>query len=78
MSKMELRSLVESLSFEQRRELEQLLQEVPLPMMTEEELANDPAIKLMEEISRMPPSGLPSDFAINHDYYIHGGPKREE
>ena len=78
MSKIELRSLVESLSFEQRRELEQLLQEVPLPVMTEEELANHPAIKVMEEIERLPPLDLPTDFAINHDYYIHGGPKREQ
>ena len=78
MSIIELRSLVESLSFEQRRELEQLLQDVPLPVMTEEELANDPFMKVLEEINQRPAADLPSDFAINHDHYIHGGPKREE
>ncbi len=76
MSKQELMELVAPLSPAERRELRELLEEAPEPM-TAEALKNDPFMKVLAEIDKRPPADLPSDFAINHDYYLHGGEKRE-
>ena len=44
--------------------------------------ANPPASELPSLYERMKPfigsvEGLPPDFAINHDHYLHGQPKRK-
>jgi len=75
MSKEQLLELVAPLSPKERRELRELLDE--RAPMTEEEWAQDPVKSLLDEIAQMPPLDLPSDFGINHDFYIHGGNKRE-
>ena len=70
-----------------------LNQEVPLPegmKVRVEFVANEPSPESADESSeklptlyeRMKPfvgaaKGLPSDFAINHDHYLHGQPKRQ-
>ncbi len=74
MSKEKLLELVAPLSSQERRQLRELLDEAP---MSDEEWQNDPAKKFLEEIEQMPPLDLPPDFSVNHDFYLHGGNKRE-
>lgn len=75
MSVNELENFVASLSEAEKSRLKMLL-ETPAPM-TDEEWKNDPMIKVIAEIERLPPMDAPTDFSINHDHYIHGGSKRE-
>ena len=32
---------------------------------------------LLQESRGLAVDGLPSDFSVNHDHYLHGAPKRE-
>lgn len=70
MSKQEMQDLVAPLSMEERRELREILDAVPLK-------EDDALTRLFAEIDAAPPTNLPRDFAINHDHYLHGAPKRE-
>ena len=76
MSKQELRDLIAPLSMEERRELYRLLEEVPKPL-SEAELENDPMLQVVKDLERLPPMDAPKDFSTNHDFYLHGGSKRE-
>ena len=71
MSKKELMELVAPLSAEERRELREILDEVPQK--------EDAALEAFFEWQSSQPSlDLPPDFSINHDYYIHGASKVAE
>jgi len=76
MSKEQLLELVAPLSPAERRELRELLDE--RAPMTEEEWAQDPVKKFIDELEVMPPLNLPPDFGINHNHYIHGAPKVDD
>jgi hypothetical protein len=76
MSREKLLELVAPLSLEERRELYQLLEEAP-QALDEVDLENDPMLKVVRDLERLPPMDAPKDFSTNHDFYLHGGSKRE-
>ncbi len=76
MSREKLLELVAPLSMEERRELHQLLEESPKPL-SGEELENDLMLQVVKDLERLPPMDAPKDFSTNHDFYLHGGSKRE-
>ncbi len=77
MSKEQLLELVAPLSLEERRQLRELLTEGELQPLSPEEVEVHPMMKIVRDIERLPPMDAPPDFSINHDFYIHGGDKRE-
>lgn len=79
MSKQELLELVAPLSAEERRQLRELCEELDereLQPLSSAEVEDDPMMKLVRDIERLPPMDAPRDFSINHDFYIRGGEKR--
>ena len=54
----------------------------PAPGSSREETAGEAILRLTREtFGTLPPeelAKLPTDFAINHDHYIHGAPKVRE
>jgi hypothetical protein len=55
---------------------------LPAPEPSHEESAGEATLRLTREtFGTLPPeelAKLPTDFAINHDHYIHGAPKVQE
>ncbi|MCW3055945.1 MAG: hypothetical protein JWN14_5115 [Chthonomonadales bacterium] len=55
---------------------------LPTPRSSYEETAGEAILRLSQEtFGSLPPeelAKLPTDFAINHDHYIHGAPKVQE
>ena len=76
MSKEELLELVAPLSLEERRQLRELLESEPQPL-SPEDVEEDPMMRIVRDIERLPPMDAPTDFAANHDFYIRGGARRE-
>ncbi len=78
MSKEKLLELVAPLSIEERRQLRELLQdEDEPPLLSPAEVEADPMMQLVRDIERLPPMDAPTDFSVNHDFYIRAGNKRE-
>lgn len=55
---------------------------LPAPELPREEAGGEAILRLTREtFGTLPPeelAKLPTDFAINHDHYIHGAPKVHE